>query len=120
MEQTAPKEDSTPPEEANLDQEFNLSEVIEVTANTVGHGKRRSLCSAFSFIWCFGLNVKCLNFSDSGVSEGLVLTSDSESEIFCDSVDSVEQLSNIKVKLTESLAANSGSNTQQLLFCAQS
>ncbi|XP_047234030.1 acyl-CoA-binding domain-containing protein 4 isoform X3 [Girardinichthys multiradiatus] len=33
---------------------------------------------------------------DSGMSEGLSLTSDSESEIFCDSVDSVEQLSNIK------------------------
>ncbi|KAM4624069.1 acyl-CoA-binding domain-containing protein 4 isoform 3-T3 [Polymixia lowei] len=33
---------------------------------------------------------------DSGLSEGLVLTSDSESEIFCDSVDSVEQLNNVK------------------------
>lgn len=38
--------------------------------------------------------------TDSGVSEGLVLTSDSESEIFCDSVDSVEQLCHIKVGLT--------------------
>lgn len=35
---------------------------------------------------------------DSGVSEGLVFTSDSENEIFCDSVDSVEQLSSIKVQ----------------------
>ncbi|MEQ2161468.1 hypothetical protein GOODEAATRI_009921 [Goodea atripinnis] len=33
---------------------------------------------------------------DSGMSEGLSLTSEPESEIFCDSVDSVEQLSNIK------------------------
>ncbi|XP_029934525.1 acyl-CoA-binding domain-containing protein 4 [Myripristis murdjan] len=38
---------------------------------------------------------------DSGVSEGLVLTSDSESEIFCDSVDSVEQLSSIKVEVVK-------------------
>lgn len=36
--------------------------------------------------------------ADSGVSEGLALTSDSETEIFCDSVDSVEQLGNIKVQ----------------------
>ncbi|XP_032358780.1 acyl-CoA-binding domain-containing protein 4 isoform X3 [Etheostoma spectabile] len=34
---------------------------------------------------------------DSGVCEGLVLTSDSESEIFCDSVDTVEQLDDITV-----------------------
>uniref|UniRef100_A0A3Q2CRR3 Acyl-CoA binding domain containing 4 n=2 Tax=Cyprinodon variegatus TaxID=28743 RepID=A0A3Q2CRR3_CYPVA len=33
---------------------------------------------------------------DSGASEGLAVTSDSESEIFCDSVDSVEQLSSFK------------------------
>ncbi|XP_054877190.1 acyl-CoA-binding domain-containing protein 4 isoform X1 [Poeciliopsis prolifica] len=39
---------------------------------------------------------------DSGTSEGLVLTSDSESEIFCDSVDSVEQLSNIKIPVVKS------------------
>lgn len=37
--------------------------------------------------------------ADSGMCEGLVLTSDSESEIFCDSVDSVEQLGSIKVRL---------------------
>ncbi|XP_056285024.1 acyl-CoA-binding domain-containing protein 4 isoform X2 [Pseudoliparis swirei] len=34
--------------------------------------------------------------NDSGVCEGLVVTSDSESEIFCDSVDSVEQLGHVK------------------------
>ncbi|XP_028424255.1 acyl-CoA-binding domain-containing protein 4 isoform X2 [Perca flavescens] len=34
---------------------------------------------------------------DSGVCEGLVLTSDSESEIFCDSVDSVEQMDNLTI-----------------------
>ncbi|KAM4715644.1 acyl-CoA-binding domain-containing protein 4 isoform 2-T3 [Anableps anableps] len=39
---------------------------------------------------------------DSGMSEGLVLTSDSESEIFCDSVDSVEQLSNMKIPVVKS------------------
>ncbi|XP_034070767.1 acyl-CoA-binding domain-containing protein 4 isoform X2 [Gymnodraco acuticeps] len=43
---------------------------------------------------------------DSGVCEGVVcegvvLTSDSESEIFCDSVDSVEQLSNIKLTVVK-------------------
>lgn len=32
------------------------------------------------------------------MSEGLVLTSDSESETFCDSLDSVEQLVSVKVK----------------------
>ena len=41
--------------------------------------------------------------ADSGVSEGLALTSDSESEIFCDSVDSFEQLSSIKVWFTHSV-----------------
>lgn len=53
--------------------------------------------------------IKSLSFSnmqnalcalaDLGMSDGLVFTSDSENEIFCDSVDSVEQLSNIKVLL---------------------
>lgn len=81
-EQAAPEEDSSPPEEADLDQEFNLSEVIEVTANSVCH--------------------------DSGVAEGLVLTSDSESEIFCDSVDSVEQLSNIKIPVMKSNGYHNG------------
>lgn len=41
--------------------------------------------------------------TDSGVCEGVVLTSDSESEIFCDSVDSVEQLGNVKVRLAHIL-----------------
>uniref|UniRef100_A0A1A7YAC5 Acyl-CoA binding domain containing 4 n=1 Tax=Iconisemion striatum TaxID=60296 RepID=A0A1A7YAC5_9TELE len=35
--------------------------------------------------------------NDSGISEPLLITSDSESEIFCDSVDSVEQLSSMKI-----------------------
>ncbi|XP_054877192.1 acyl-CoA-binding domain-containing protein 4 isoform X3 [Poeciliopsis prolifica] len=43
-----------------------------------------------------------VKLQDSGTSEGLVLTSDSESEIFCDSVDSVEQLSNIKIPVVKS------------------
>ncbi|CAG5912017.1 unnamed protein product [Menidia menidia] len=42
----------------------------------------------------------CVCAADSGVSESLLLTSDSESEIFCDSVDSVEQLHSIKVRCT--------------------
>ncbi|KAG7507484.1 acyl-CoA-binding domain-containing protein 4 isoform X1 [Solea senegalensis] len=37
--------------------------------------------------------------ADSAVSECPVVTSDSESEIFCDSVDSVEQLSSVKIPL---------------------
>ncbi|XP_035002482.1 acyl-CoA-binding domain-containing protein 4 [Hippoglossus stenolepis] len=68
-EQMSPKEDSFPPEDP--DREFSPAEVIDLTANTIPN--------------------------DSGVCEGLALTSDSESEIFCDSVDSVEQLSNIKI-----------------------
>ncbi|XP_030611152.1 acyl-CoA-binding domain-containing protein 4 isoform X2 [Archocentrus centrarchus] len=39
-----------------------------------------------------------LKLRDSAVPEIMALTSDSESEIFCDSVDSLEQLSNIKTK----------------------
>ncbi|XP_044033534.1 acyl-CoA-binding domain-containing protein 4 isoform X4 [Siniperca chuatsi] len=75
-EQGGPKEYSSGPESADPDQDFNLSEVLDLTANTVPH--------------------------DSGVSECLVLTSDSESEIFCDSVDSVEQLGNIKIPVVKS------------------
>ncbi|XP_026207792.1 acyl-CoA-binding domain-containing protein 4 [Anabas testudineus] len=60
--------DSSHPEDP--DEKLNLPEVIDLTVNTIAN--------------------------DSGVSEGLVLTSDSESEIFCDSVDSVEQLGSIK------------------------
>ncbi|KAM3860061.1 acyl-CoA-binding domain-containing protein 4 [Diretmus argenteus] len=44
---------------------------------------------------------------DSGLSEGLVLTSDSESEIFSDSVDSVEQL-NVKVEAAKSNGLQNG------------
>ncbi|KAF0024982.1 hypothetical protein F2P81_021863 [Scophthalmus maximus] len=67
-EQAGPNEDSFLPEDP--DRDFSQVEVIDITANTIPN--------------------------DLGVSEGLVLTSDSESEVFCDSVDSVEQLSNIK------------------------
>ncbi|XP_019126928.1 acyl-CoA-binding domain-containing protein 4 isoform X2 [Larimichthys crocea] len=74
----APKEDSFP-DGADPDQEFNLA---ELTANTIPN--------------------------DSGVSEGLVLTSDSESEIFCDSVDSVEQLSNVKIPVVKSNGFHNG------------
>ncbi|XP_020496041.1 acyl-CoA-binding domain-containing protein 4 isoform X2 [Labrus bergylta] len=81
-EHAASTEDSSPPEVADPDQEFNLSEVIDLTANTITN--------------------------DSGVSEGLVLTSDSESEIFCDSVDSVEQISNIKIPVVKSNGFHNG------------
>ncbi|XP_028264615.1 acyl-CoA-binding domain-containing protein 4 [Parambassis ranga] len=68
------QDNSLPPESPDLDQQFDLSEVVDLTANTITN--------------------------DSGVSEGLALISDSESEIFCDSVDSVEQLSNVKIPVT--------------------
>nr|XP_020467412.1 acyl-CoA-binding domain-containing protein 4 isoform X2 [Monopterus albus] len=77
------EEQERPKEDSSLpenpDQEFNLS---EVTANTIPN--------------------------DSGVSEGLVPTSDSESEVFCDSVDSVEQLSNIKISVVKSNSFQNG------------
>ncbi|XP_034717252.1 acyl-CoA-binding domain-containing protein 4 isoform X2 [Etheostoma cragini] len=66
-----PEEDSTLPDGSDPDPGFSLSEVVDLTANTIAN--------------------------DSGVCEGSVLTSDSESEIFCDSVDTVEQLDNITV-----------------------
>ncbi|XP_061912464.1 acyl-CoA-binding domain-containing protein 4 isoform X2 [Entelurus aequoreus] len=44
----------------------------------------------------------------SGQREGLVLNSDSENEIFCDSVDSVEQLSNLKIHLVKSNGLQNG------------
>ncbi|XP_042364443.1 acyl-CoA-binding domain-containing protein 4 [Plectropomus leopardus] len=69
--QGSPEEDPSGLQGADPDQEFNLSEVIDLSANTIPN--------------------------DSGVCEGLVLTSDSESEVFCDSVDSVEQLRNVKI-----------------------
>ncbi|KAM9715394.1 acyl-CoA-binding domain-containing protein 4 isoform 2-T4 [Menidia menidia] len=46
--------------------------------------------------------------NDSGVSESLLLTSDSESEIFCDSVDSVEQLHSIKIPVIKSNGFHNG------------
>ncbi|XP_034414084.1 acyl-CoA-binding domain-containing protein 4 isoform X2 [Cyclopterus lumpus] len=64
------------------DQELNLSEVIRLTGNTLPN--------------------------DAGVCEGLVLTSDSESEIFCDSVDSVEQLCNVKIPLVKTNGFHNG------------
>ncbi|KAG8008903.1 Acyl-CoA-binding domain-containing protein 5, partial [Nibea albiflora] len=73
------KEDSFP-DGADPDQEFN---VAELTANTI------------------------LNDSIAA-SEGLVLTSDSESEIFCDSVDSMEQLSNVKIPAVKSNGFHNG------------
>ncbi|XP_035514490.1 acyl-CoA-binding domain-containing protein 4 [Morone saxatilis] len=81
-EQGGPKEDSFLSEGAVPDQEFNLSDVIDLTANTIAN--------------------------DSGVCEGVVLTSDSESEIFCDSVDSVEQLGNIKIPVVKSNGFHNG------------
>ncbi|KAM7371293.1 hypothetical protein PAMP_010776 [Pampus punctatissimus] len=46
--------------------------------------------------------------NDSGMCESLVLTSDSESEIFCDSVDSVEQLCSIKIPFVKSRGFQNG------------
>lgn len=77
-----PEEDFSLVEGANPDQEFSLSEVIELTANTIPN--------------------------DSGVCEGVVLTSDSESEIFCDSVDSVEQLGNVKIPVVKTNGFHNG------------
>ncbi|XP_028424254.1 acyl-CoA-binding domain-containing protein 4 isoform X1 [Perca flavescens] len=71
QEHGGPEESSSLPDGSDPDPEFSLSEVLDLTANTVAN--------------------------DSGVCEGLVLTSDSESEIFCDSVDSVEQMDNLTI-----------------------
>ncbi|XP_074475587.1 acyl-CoA-binding domain-containing protein 4 isoform X1 [Sebastes fasciatus] len=81
-ERGGPEEDFSLVEGANPDQEFSLSEVIELTANTIPN--------------------------DSGVCEGVVLTSDSESEIFCDSVDSVEQLGNVKIPVVKTNGFHNG------------
>lgn len=83
-EQRLPEEDVSPPQGAGPgpDPEFSLSEVIDLSANTISN--------------------------DSGVCDGLVLTSDSESEIFCDSVDSVEQLGSVKVQLVKSNGFHNG------------
>ncbi|XP_068610662.1 acyl-CoA-binding domain-containing protein 4 isoform X2 [Brachionichthys hirsutus] len=45
---------------------------------------------------------------DSGVSEGFPLASDSESEVFCDSVDSMEQLGSAKIPLVKSNGFHNG------------
>uniref|UniRef100_A0A665T4G5 Acyl-CoA binding domain containing 4 n=1 Tax=Echeneis naucrates TaxID=173247 RepID=A0A665T4G5_ECHNA len=87
------KEDASLPEDP--EQEFSLAEVVDLTTNTIP--------------------------SDSGVSECLVLTSDSESEIFCDSVDSVEQLqrSNIKIPVLKSNGFQSGSMLLESSLCLE-
>ncbi|XP_033975743.1 acyl-CoA-binding domain-containing protein 4 isoform X1 [Trematomus bernacchii] len=72
-EEQSEAEDPSPPLEASHPDQPPLPEVIELTSI----------------------------HNDSGVCEGVVLTSDSESEIFCDSVDSVEQLSNIKLTVVK-------------------
>ncbi|XP_035812708.2 acyl-CoA-binding domain-containing protein 4 isoform X1 [Amphiprion ocellaris] len=72
------------PEGPDPDQEVTLSEVVDFTANTSSNVSTE-------------LNIRLCATAEAGVSEGLALTSDSESEIFCDSVDSVEQLTNIKI-----------------------
>ncbi|KAK0153497.1 Acyl-CoA-binding domain-containing protein 5 [Merluccius polli] len=46
--------------------------------------------------------------NDSGLSEGPAPTSDSESEIFCDSLDSEEQLLYIKARLVKSTGVQNG------------
>ncbi|XP_026170933.1 acyl-CoA-binding domain-containing protein 4 isoform X2 [Mastacembelus armatus] len=63
-------------------EEFSFSEVVDLCTTTIP--------------------------TESEVSEGLVLTSDSESEIFCDSVDSVEQLRNIKIPVVKSSGFQNG------------
>ncbi|CAL8303650.1 unnamed protein product [Lota lota] len=51
--------------------------------------------------------------NDSGLSEGQAPTSDSESEIFCDSLDSEEQLLNIKAGLIKSNGFQNGHSSYQ-------
>ncbi|XP_034049049.1 acyl-CoA-binding domain-containing protein 4 [Thalassophryne amazonica] len=70
------------PESPDPEQEFSFSEFVDISSCTIP--------------------------VDSGVSEGLVLTSDSESEIFCDSVDSVEQLGNSKIKSLKTSSFQNG------------
>ncbi|CAK6966788.1 acyl-CoA-binding domain-containing protein 4 isoform X1 [Scomber scombrus] len=81
-EQEEPPEESSPTEGADPEQDYILTEVVDLTANTISN--------------------------DSGVCEGLVLTSDSESEIFCDSVDSVEELGSVKIPLVKSNGFQNG------------
>ncbi|KAF3851741.1 hypothetical protein F7725_005096 [Dissostichus mawsoni] len=77
-EEQSEAEDPSPPLEASHPDQPPLPEVIELTSIHNDSGV------------CEGV-----------VCEGVVLTSDSESEIFCDSVDSVEQLSNIKLTVVK-------------------
>ncbi|XP_075889762.1 acyl-CoA-binding domain-containing protein 4 isoform X2 [Nelusetta ayraudi] len=77
-EQSAPTGEPSP----SQDHDLSLSEAADLTANTVPN--------------------------DSGVSEGLVLTSDSESETFCDSLDSVEQLVSVKHQAVRSNGFHNG------------
>uniref|UniRef100_A0A1A8BLE8 Acyl-CoA binding domain containing 4 n=1 Tax=Nothobranchius kadleci TaxID=1051664 RepID=A0A1A8BLE8_NOTKA len=42
--------------------------------------------------------------AESGIPEPLLITSDSESDVFCDSVDSVEQLSSMTIQASKSLS----------------
>ncbi|XP_054592329.2 acyl-CoA-binding domain-containing protein 4 isoform X2 [Nothobranchius furzeri] len=46
--------------------------------------------------------------NESGIPEPLLITSDSESDIFCDSVDSVEQLSSMTIQASKSLSVYNG------------
>ncbi|XP_054592331.2 acyl-CoA-binding domain-containing protein 4 isoform X4 [Nothobranchius furzeri] len=46
--------------------------------------------------------------AESGIPEPLLITSDSESDIFCDSVDSVEQLSSMTIQASKSLSVYNG------------
>ncbi|KAM4624068.1 acyl-CoA-binding domain-containing protein 4 isoform 2-T2 [Polymixia lowei] len=82
VEEGGPKEEPSALEGPAPEQESSPSETLDFTASTT--------------------------LRDSGLSEGLVLTSDSESEIFCDSVDSVEQLNNVKVEVLKSNGLQNG------------
>uniref|UniRef100_A0A1A8IN51 Acyl-CoA binding domain containing 4 n=3 Tax=Nothobranchius kuhntae TaxID=321403 RepID=A0A1A8IN51_NOTKU len=48
------------------------------------------------------------HLAESGIPEPLLITSDSESDIFCDSVDSVEQLSSMTIQASKSLSVYNG------------
>ncbi|KAG7226587.1 hypothetical protein INR49_003744 [Caranx melampygus] len=90
-EQDGFKEESSLSEDP--EQELSLAEVIDLTASTIPN--------------------------DSGVSECLVLTSDSESEIFCDSVDSVEQLSTMKIPVVKSSDFQNGHVSLESSLCLE-
>lgn len=73
---------------------------MDTTANTVPNGRTLTLIrdTVTRNQQLYPNPAYWIIATDSGVSESLVLTSDSESEIFCDSLDSVEQLVSVKVK----------------------